>query len=406
MFRFAVMRMNGGVIMKIGLYGIRGTYNFGCEAIVRGAVQFINDVLPRPQVVYFSYSFEFDKKALADLDIVVVPLVENYNLTTRVINKLLDVSEAEKRLFPFSLRKILDDIDLIISIGGDIYTIPSFLREKEKYKYYNPLVDFCERSKKPVVVYGASVGPWGVYERAVDYYKRNLSKYRAILCRERETVTYLEGLGLHNTYFFPDPAFQLGEQRNNRGQSIGINLSPLSLKEIYGDYNDEHIERLASLTDRIYEKTGRDVVFLPHVLSKNINDNDLFFLKKVRDKMKHSENVSIADSKLGFLGIKEAIRDCFIVISARMHCAINALEENVPTIFLSYSQKSIGMCQYVYKNKKWVISIADAEQKLITMVLDMCDARDELNIYLDKQNERIKKDYAENLEQIKELLYV
>lgn len=32
--------------MNIGLYGIYGVYNFGCEAIVRGTVQFIERVYP------------------------------------------------------------------------------------------------------------------------------------------------------------------------------------------------------------------------------------------------------------------------------------------------------------------------------------------------------------------------
>lgn len=390
--------------MRIGLYGIRGTYNFGCEAIVRGAREFIKDIFPEAQVVYYSYSYEFDKKALADLDIEVVSVIEKNSLGKRVVNKILNTLDLEKRVFTFNIDKMISNIDMIFSIGGDIYTIPAFIREKDKYKYYNPLVDFCKRSGKPIVVYGASVGPWGNYVKAVEYYKRNLMKYIAILCRERDTVSYLEGLGFSNTIFFPDPAFQLGGQRNNNGQKIGINLSPLSLKEIYGDYTDEHIARLSGLLDRIHEETGRDMVFLPHVLSKNINDNDLLFLKKIRDKMENSANVSIADSSSGFLGIKEAIRDCYIVISARMHCAVNAIEENVPTIFLSYSQKSIGMCEYVYGDKSWVLNIAEADRKLIPMVMDMCGKRDELTQYLDKQNERIKKDYAENKDQIRSLL--
>lgn len=390
--------------MRIGLYGIRGTYNFGCEAIVRGAREFINDIFPEAQVVYFSYSYEFDKRALADLDIEVVPVIEKNSFGKRAVNKILNTLDSEKRVFAFDIKKIISDIDMFFSIGGDIYTIPAFLREKDRYKYYNPLVDFCERSRKPIVVYGASVGPWGKYGKAVDYYKRNLMKYRAILCRERDTVSYLEGLGFRNTCFFPDPAFQLGEQRNNSGQKIGINLSPLSLREIYGDYTDEHIVRLSGLLDNIHEETGRDMVFLPHVLSKSIIDNDLLFLEKVRDRMKNSANVSIADSSSGFMGIKGAIRDCYIVISARMHCAINAIEENVPTIFLSYSQKSIGMCEYVYGNKDWVLNIMDADKKLIPMVMDMCGKRDELAHYLDSQNNRIKNDYADNMDQIRALL--
>ena len=390
--------------MKIGLYGIRGTYNFGCEAIVRGATKLISDLFPQSEVIYFSYSYEYDTKALNDLGISIVPIIEKRNLITRILNKSLQILGSEKRVFPFKFHKLIDDVDLIFSIGGDIYTIPVFLREQKKYRYYNSLVDFCERSRKPIVVYGASVGPWGNYKKAVKYYRKNLMKYKAILCREKDTVNYLVSLGFKNALFFPDPAFQLGEQKNNQGDYIGVNLSPLSLREIYGDHFDEHVDILAGLIDEVYEKTGRDIMFLPHVLSDDAIDNDLLFLVTIRNKMIHSEHVTIADSKFGFLGIKESLRNCFIVISARMHCAINAVEENVPTIFLSYSQKSIGMCEYIYGNKKWVLSLKDVESNLIPMVMDMCNDRNKISSFLNEQNERIKRDYTENIEQIKGML--
>lgn len=387
--------------MRIGLYGIRGVYNFGCEAIIRGTRQFINDLFPEAKVVYFSYSYEFDKKALTDLDIEIISLTEKNSLDKRIINKILDTLDCEKRVFTIDIAQLFSDIDMIFSIGGDIYTIPEFLRKKKQYKYYNPLVDFCKRSKKTIVVFGASVGPWGNYAKAIEYYKKNLMGYKAILCRERETVSYLEELGFDNTCFFPDPAFQLGGMKNNNGQLIGINLSPLSLKEIYGEYSDKHVESLARLLDRIHVETGRDLAFLPHVLSQDMNDNDLLFLKKVKNKMDSSINVLIADTSTGFLGIKSMIRNCHIVIAARMHCAINAIEENVPTIFLSYSQKSMGMCEYVYGNKDWVLDISEAENKLVSMAKEMCSKRDMLSLYLNEQNARIKADYTENIEQIK-----
>ena len=53
--------------MRIGLYGILGVYNFGCEAIVRGACQLIQRLYPEAQIIYFTYSYDYDKEALQDL---------------------------------------------------------------------------------------------------------------------------------------------------------------------------------------------------------------------------------------------------------------------------------------------------------------------------------------------------
>ena len=50
--------------MKIGLYGIYGVYNFGCEAIVRGAVKLIHDLYPSAEIIYFTYNFEYDRNVL------------------------------------------------------------------------------------------------------------------------------------------------------------------------------------------------------------------------------------------------------------------------------------------------------------------------------------------------------
>lgn len=394
--------------MNIALYGINGTYNFGCEAIVRGARKFIRDVYPDANIIYFSYSYDYDKKALADLDLEIKPVIENRRLIKRIINKGLILFRMDYRLFYFNQRQMLRGIDSVLSIGGDIYTIPSVLRDREMYPYYNHLNDYCNRAismGKQVIVYGASVGPWGSYKKAVNYYKKNMLKYKAILCRDHSSIKYLNNLGFSNISFVPDPAFQLGTGEHKEGKYIGVNLSPLSLNELYGNHNDVQQEKLSRLLDEIYTKFHRPLLFLPHVLSKDENDNDLWFMQKIKRRMRYKDNVLIADSSKGFLGIKEQIKECYIVISARMHCAINALEENVPTIFLSYSQKSIGMCEYVYGCKEWVIELKNVEQKLMNTVERMMEQHDSMVNLLIVRNKKIKKDYYSSIDEVKKLLW-
>ncbi len=387
--------------MIVALYGIYGTYNFGCEAIVRGACKFLTDIFREVHIRYYSYSYEYDKKMLFDLDVEVVPVIENKSVSRRSINKGLRMLGVNHQLFYFNQKKMLSDVDMILSIGGDIYTIPSVLREQNEYPYYNSLVDFCEKSGKPIVVYGASVGPFGDYYKAVEYYSYYMKKYKAILCREASSVSYLRGLGFNNVTFFPDPAFQIGEGKNNNGKYIGINLSPLSLDEVYGNHDEHRLKQLASLIDRIFERFNRNIMFLPHVLSKDEADNDLWFMKKIKDVMKYKDQVTIANSAGGFLGIKESIRNCHIVISARMHCAINAMEENVPTILLSYSQKSIGMCEYVYGDNYWCVDLKKLEEELLSRITEMLEKHDMISETLTKRNIEIKDEYKSNIKKVK-----
>ena len=380
--------------MRIGLYGILGVYNFGCEAIVRGAYKYIKNIYPDSEICYFSYSYDYDKNALSDLDIEIYKMEYNRNFVLRCINKALSLCWSEYRILNYNFNKIMDKVDMIFSIGGDIYTIPAVLREKNTYPYYNSLVNFCNRAidaGKKVIVYGASVGPFGNYKKAVDYYVTNMKKYDAIICREMETVEYLKSLGLENTSFLPDPAFQVkGEGINNcEKKYIGVNLSPLSLIEIYGNCSAESIHKMAVLLDQIYEQFEIDLLFVPHVLSQNESDNDLVFLEKVKAEMKieNQKHIKFADYTGGFLGVKKQLRECHMVISARMHCAINAICENVPTIFLSYSQKSIGMCQYVYGTKEWLVDLRKLEESLLQKM------EEEIVEKLKGRNDDIQKEY-------------
>jgi polysaccharide pyruvyl transferase WcaK-like protein len=55
-----------------------------------------------------------------------------------------------------------------------------------------------------------------------------------------------------------------------------------------------------------------------------------------------------------------------------MHCSINAISAGVPTILVSYSQKAVGMAEYVYGSRKWVIPIKEFNSLLlINLVKDM-----------------------------------
>ena len=391
--------MDKGV--TVGLYGIYGTYNFGCEAIVRGAVKFIRKNFGECDIIYFSYSYEFDRKALGDLDIRIVPVENKHTFTVRAINKALRILKFEKQLFTIPFKNIMDQIDVVFSVGGDIYTIPAYLREREKYPYYNHLVNFCNEAinrGKKIIVYGASVGPFGKYKKAVKYYLNNMRRYDKILCREQDSVDYLRTLGLKNMTFFPDPAFtvRLEQTEEVDKQYIGMNLSPLSLNETNGGYGEKEVKSMALLMDRLIDETSENLLFVPHVVSKNPNDNDYMFLEEVCNEMANRDKVTFADYSGGFLGIKRQLRECKIVISARMHCAINAVCENVPTIFLSYSQKSIGMCKYVYGNDKWVIKLGDINKDLIGKTKEMLDNHEKISQVLVARNKVIMKEIDEN----------
>lgn len=389
--------------MRFGLYGINGVYNFGCEAIVRGTFRFLKDCDPDSEIVYYTYSYDYDSRLLSDLDIKIVAITRRKNIINRSINKVLSYVKAEERILPFNWRDIVEQVDVIISIGGDMYTIPEVFRQNSTYPYYNSLADFCNRAikfGKAVVVYGASMGPWGDYQKAVHYFKENVSKYKYLICREPETIKYLNDVGVRSAFFQPDPAFLVGLRREpkfDEKKYVGLNLSPLSLRELYGSYSVEMVEKLAAVVTCIVDELDTDILLIPHVLSDVESDNDEHMLQRLRDCIpaQKKERIVLADTSGGFLGIKDQLHSCKFVVSARMHCAINAITEGVPAIFLSYSQKSQGMAQYVYGSKKWMLPLKNVESELLPLIHEMNDSWEGISAFLVTRMREILHEYTE-----------
>lgn len=402
--------------MRIGLYGISGTYNYGCEAIVRGAYKFFTEAYPNSEMVYFSFCPAYDKMRLKDLNITVIKMHRKVRLYKRIINKVLNFLGYERQLLMVDTDIIVQNVDILVSVGGDLYTIPKVLREKSKYPYHNELVDIaacCHRNGKKTVIYGASIGPFGAYKRALDYYIKSLSSTDLIICREKETINYLLSLGIkNNVVFSPDPAFWVGEVTDivdySSNEYIGLNISELSLWETKGSIDNDRIGRIIVFIKSILESTGAPILFLPHVVyGDTYRDNDDLFMRSLLDAMPEEmkTHIEVADPSGGFLGIKKQIREkCAIVISARMHCAVNAVRESIPTIFLSYSTKAKGMCTFVYGNDSFTTDVNNLDDNLVRKVNQLYTSRGDISSQLRKRNDEIQSLFADSINLMRSVL--
>lgn len=393
-----------GKKVRVGLYGIGGVYNLGCEAIVRGTYFLNKKIHVEIEWIYFSSNAIADAEKLSDLPIKVVQPKKRFVFPKRIVNKMFDILNIDRQIPYDDYKDILNHCDTIISIGGDIYTIPNYLRNKKKYSYHNRMVEFGElaiKMKKKMIVYGASIGPFGNYNKAINYYKNHLSKVDGIFIREICTKNYLEEIGIkNNVYFLPDPAFSLrgmiDEYANYEKKIIGLNLSGLSILETYGEVTESSIKKLANVVMRIIDNTNYDMLFIPHVFSKYDVDNDYVIMNRIFSVLPNDYQKRILISQANcFLDVKEKLVKCDMVIAARMHCAINAMSEGVPTILLSYSSKAKGMSEFCYDNEKWVFNIKDIERKnFLDLIRNMITDRKEISINL---NEILNKKLADDL---------
>lgn len=381
--------------MKIGLYGIEGLYNFGCEAIVRGTAELIWKIDPRIEIYYFSLRSSEDIPRLKDIPVHIVPVKRSKSIVKRGTNRILRMLGIDRRILLEDIIKKCADMDLIFSIGGDLYTIPKYRIGEKKLDRYNKLICFGDQiqPQKRLIIWGASIGPFGEDSNVIEYYKRHLKKACHIFVRERRSFEYLNNLGIQNNLsFFPDPAFFVmgnleAEGKEVEKRYIGINLSPLSVKEIYGEITENVLKDLASLIEQVYLITHTPILMIPHVISPiNSDDNDLDFQRRLLNYVDKTikEKIRFAGHEDGFLGIKHSICECRFVIAARMHCAINALTECVPTIFLIYSSKSMGMAEYIYGSDRWTVGLDDL-QSFGDKVYEMNQSYPQIKNYLGKR---------------------
>lgn len=347
---------------NILLYGIWGVYNYGCEAIIRGTVNSFKQLYPEATISYASFNIEEDKKRLKGCDVKIIKRPFYNSIIKRGIRKSLSYFKIDFPVYTDSF-KLIDDFDAIVSIGGDMYTLSA----EGNYPYsLMKFGDTALQKGKKYILWGCSIGPFENYPKIQEKIKNHLKEVSLIVSREQETVKYLKKIDVYkNVMYAPDPAFNVATENITTKEkssklTIGINLSPLSA--LYYTKNlEEIIQQQADAICAIIEKLDCEIILLPHVISQFLKDDDFSFLEKIEKKVtsKYPNSITLVKNDPGFIGIKEDIKKCDLVISARMHCAVNAITTNTPAIFLAYSKKAIGMAELVYGSKKYVLDLAE-----------------------------------------------
>lgn len=393
------------------LIGIGGVYNYGCEAIVRGTEAIIRRKWPEARIVYASCRPEDDKQRLdgSGVEIINRRLKGRYSMRN-IIRKLNSYAGIVWKPMLDST-KLLNGVDAILSIGGDIYTLGSnceYIASLPKFG------DLAESRGIPYMLWGASVGPFNDNPQAKKFFKKHLGKISMISAREKDTVDYLASIGIiDNVVPCADPAFLVAPEiirtssTVNDNLTIGLNLSPLSAEHL-GISLDNAITIQAQMIEKLVEKFEAHVLLVPHVICDFAEgDDDLRYMERIMKKIstKYQGQVSLLDTDLGFIGTKEQLIKCDLIIAARMHCAINATAAHVPTLLLAYSQKAQGMAEYIYGHRKWVLSLDDfCSDKCIPAVRQMLDAKEDVHYCLADRIPVVQQETCKSLTRLGEIL--
>lgn len=359
--------------MKIYLTGQNNFGNRGCEALVRSTVDVVRARLPRAEILVPSLRPELDARqwpdaAAAGARIVPLPpIARRFTHWGRVAGRWSGLAAwpwprlgADDPLGPD-----LAGCDAVLSIGGDNYSLDYDLGS---LAYFVAVAEAALQRGKPVLLWGASVGPFDRLPAVERHMAAHLARLNAVTVRESHSGRYLAGLGLGDrVHAVADSAFLLRPQPFDlapllppAGEGLlGLNLSPLidAVRRRHGAATpllDEAVRWLHELLQR----TTVGVLLVPHVapLDGAPRNNDEQFLAGLLQAVGESGGrLRVLPSGLNAAQLKHAIAQCRWFVGARTHATIAAMSSGVPTLSIAYSVKARGINLDLFGHERYVL---------------------------------------------------
>ncbi len=400
--------------MKVLLAGHGGAYNRGCEAIVRGTAVILRAHFGDCDLVLASDSAERDREVDWGFPLEIVPgrdkSVYQPGRTPwfeRQRYRLLAPSLAWRvPLTP--MLPAVRECDVMLSVGGDNYSA-----DYGYPSYFLKLIDCAKALRKPIVIWGASVGPFPENARWQPVWDR-LRQVDLITARETATQEYLEAHGIRdNVRMVADPAWVMEPQEVDLApfwpgdRVVGVCVSPLvaRLAKERGNWLD--VEMVRFLRDLIDRKRYQ-VLFIPHVAGGSIEGfqdcEDHAFMAALQVFVDRAE-VALAPGDLRAPEYKYIISKCQYLIAARTHATIASYSTGVPTLALSYSLKARGICRDLFGHTDYLLAGEQADAaKLLATFERLEEDREQVAARLESVHEEMADKARRGAQYVEEVL--
>ena len=389
--------------MKILLVGNGPYLNRGCEAIVRGTVKILEKNFPEASVKnWFFKSTDSDAGYFARPDLpedipqesLPMPLsapVFSWPWLLLQTGRKMRIHQLRYlyyRRFQDTFARQIEKADVALQIGGDNYSLDYGFPLK-----YAAIDAALTKKSVPVVIWGASVGPFSASPDDEKWMIRHFRKHIGIiLVRESESLSYLQKIGLGDrTFLMADPAFVMEPLippvnlwKNNATKGfIGLNLSPLMARYRGSDSQDGRwVRDAASLIQSLLHHFDRPLLLIPHV-TQSISNDYAFMQQALKIADINKDRCLLVSPMLTAPELKYIISGLDLLIAARTHATIAGFSSGVPTISISYSVKSKGLNQQIFNHQNFVISAKElCPEKLIKTTRTVIEQSDEIRCRL------------------------
>lgn len=244
-------------------------------------------------------------------------------------------------VYRFSFTDVLSAIrkcDVLLSGGGSLLQDSTSTRS---LMYYLSIILTAKFFKKKVMLYANGIGP---VSRNLNrlMVKLVVNKADLITLREGNSYDEIKAMGVNvKSVVTADPVFTLDGISKDSGKLLLENAGIPTDKPLCGvsvrpvknwARMDRFIEEMADLCDKIYEKHGRNIVFIVMQVP-----NDIDISMSVQAKMKHSSY--ILKEKYSPFEVLGILRSIDFILSMRLHTLIFAARQRIPLIGFIYDPK-------------------------------------------------------------------
>jgi polysaccharide pyruvyl transferase WcaK-like protein len=282
-------------------------------------------------------------------------------------------AQANKRLGTnfhphlLDLRPETRGVTVALEVGGDNYTLDYGRPEK-----FMAIDRYLQKRGVPVMLWGASVGPFDDDREFAPKMLDHLRGLSAIFVRETESRDYLAERNIRdNVFLTADPAFLMEPTEPTSlpadllpaQETIGVNFSPLvgqywrrNAPFDLARWMDECVTFVKAL-----DVLNRPILLIPHVASPQPRNDDFSFLTEVQAKAatELTVPVRVLPRNLNASELKWIIGRCAAFAGARTHSTIAALSSCVPTLSIGYSLKARGINRDLFGHLDYCVPVAE-----------------------------------------------
>lgn len=376
--------------------------NRGCEAIVRGTVKILRRYYKDPSffsISHFKNQEQFERQSREESDPAIIHKKTNKRQSKYDPNWLLRLPlrgfypELYRNWIYNEMIPHIENSNSVLSIGGDNYSLDYGIPRSFTY-----LDDIVLERKKPLIIWGASVGPFNKIPEYEKYMKKHLQNVTGIFAREPATVEYLDKIGVKdNVYKVADPAFLMDptEPQSNKkieieDDAIGINLSSLMARYLNNGSKESWINRASAIVEEIAKRTDNKIYLIPHVTLSD--SNDYLFLKEVKERVRTSEEKMILlPPNYNASETKWIISKMKLFAGARTHSTIASLSSYVPTLSFAYSIKAKGINRDIFGHEDYCLNLEKLSPEIVAKKIElMLEKRKEIRSELKASIPRIE----------------